>query len=44
MLIQSTPMKLLQEKFSQIPVAGIPVPYKNAIPNDLITSKKHFDI
>lgn len=44
MLIKSTPIQLLQSKFATAPTAGIPVPYKNAIPNDLLSSKKHFDV
>lgn len=44
MLLKSTPIQLLQSKFDSIPSAGVKVPYTNLIPNDLVSSKKHYDV
>ena len=44
MLLQSTPIRLLQTRFAQYPTAGVPIDYNNAVEIDKRSSKKHFDI
>ncbi len=44
MLLQSTPMRMLETRFATLPAAGNPVDYSNKVEIDKRSNKKHYDV